>query len=54
MAKNETSSSKMGTIASKAMRTPEKVTRAEVRSLGASVNTQRPDRALPKSPPRKR
>lgn len=52
MAKNEKSGTRMGTIASKAMRAPGSVTKSEIRSLGASVNTQRPDRK-PASPPSK-
>ena len=47
MAKNEKTSKRIGTIASKAMRTPEKLTNPEIRSLGASVNTQRPDHKKP-------
>ena len=56
MAKNEKSSSKMGTLASQAMRKPTSLTPAQIRSLGASVNTQRPDhpKTPPKAPPRKR
>jgi len=50
MAKNEKTGKDMGTIASKAMRTPQKLTLAEIRSLGASANTQRPDH---KKPPKK-
>jgi hypothetical protein len=52
MARNEKSSARMGTVASKAMRNPGSVTKSEIRSLGASVNTQRPDRK-PSSPPSK-
>jgi len=51
MAKNEKSSSKMGTLASKAMTKPGSLSNAQVKSLGASVLTQRPDH---KSPPKKR
>ena len=46
MAKNEKTGSKVGKIASKAMRTG-KLTPKETRSLGASALTQRPDK--PKS-----
>ncbi len=48
MANNEKSSKRMGTIASKAMRDPGSVSKKEIRSLGASVNTQRPDHKAPK------
>jgi hypothetical protein len=47
MARNEKSSTKMGTLASQAMRKPTTLTPAQIRSLGASVNTQRPDRSKP-------
>ena len=44
MAKNEKTSKRIGTIASKAMRDPASLTLAEIRALGASATTQRPDR----------
>lgn len=43
MAKNEKTSSKIGTIASKGLK-GEKLTKTEIKSLSASVLTQRPDR----------
>ncbi|MCL4767772.1 MAG: hypothetical protein KJZ80_16210 [Hyphomicrobiaceae bacterium] len=51
MAKDEKTSERVGKIASKAMRDPKSLTEAEIRSLGASASTQRPDR---KSPPKKK
>jgi|HubBroStandDraft_6_1064221.scaffolds.fasta_scaffold696207_3 hypothetical protein len=50
MANNEKSSSKSGTLASKAMTKPASLTKAEIRSLGASVLTQRPDHKPPSKP----
>ena len=44
MAKNEKTSSRIGTIASKAVRAPGSLTRKEIQSLGASGLTQVPDR----------
>ena len=43
MASNEKTGKDIGTIASKAMLKPESLTRDEIRSLGASALTQRPD-----------
>ncbi len=51
MAKNEKTSARVGKIASKAMRNPGSLTKGEIKSLGASSLTQRPDR---KSPPKKK
>ncbi len=52
MANNEKSSAKMGTVASKAMMKPDSLTNAQIRSLGASVLTQRPDhKPAPKPTP---
>jgi hypothetical protein len=50
MADNEKSGTRMGTIASKAMRDPGSLSNKEIRSLGASVNTQRPDHKPPSRP----
>jgi carnitine O-acetyltransferase len=47
-AKNEKTSKRIGTIASKAMRDPASLTLDEIRSLGASATTQRPDRKTSK------
>lgn len=44
MPKNEKSSKPMAKIASKALKTPEKVTKKEVQKLGGSVLTQAPDK----------
>jgi hypothetical protein len=44
MAKNEKTSKRIGTIASRAMRDPASLTLDEIRALGASATTQRPDR----------
>jgi hypothetical protein len=54
MAKNETTSKHIGAIASKAMRDPASLTLAEIRSLGASATTQRPDRNTSKKKPSKK
>lgn len=43
MSKNEKTEGKIGTIASKAMQKPSSLTNKEIRSLGASALTQRPD-----------
>jgi hypothetical protein len=47
-AKNEKTSKRIGAIASKAMRDPASLTLDEIRSLGASATTQRPDRKTSK------
>lgn len=49
MAKNEKSSSKLGTLASKALTKPGSLSNAQIKSLGASVLTQRPDRPSAKT-----
>ena len=43
MSKNEKTGGKVGTIASKAMQKPGSLTNKEIKSLGASALTQRPD-----------
>ena len=55
-AKNEKTSKRIGAIASKAMRDPASLTLDEIRSLGASATTQRPDRktSKKKKPSKKR
>ena len=55
-AKNERTSKRIGTVASKAMRDPASLTLDEIRSLGASATTQRPDRkkSKTKKPSKKR
>jgi carnitine O-acetyltransferase len=53
-AKNEHTSKRIGTIASKAMRNPASLTLAEIRALGASATTQRPDRKTLKKTPKKK
>lgn len=52
MAKNEKTGGKPGSLASKAMRAPSTLTTAEIRRLGASALTQRPDK--PKRAPSKK
>ena len=47
-AKNEKTSKRIGTIASRAMRDPASLTLDEIRALGASATTQRPDRKTSK------
>ena len=55
MARNERSSDRLSSLASKAMREPKSLTQAEIRSLGASVLTQAPDvTPAPKPRPKKR
>jgi len=44
MSKNEKSGSKVGKIASKALKDPKSVTASQVKSLAGSVLTQRPDK----------
>ncbi|WP_225706817.1 hypothetical protein [Bradyrhizobium cenepequi] len=48
MDKNEKTGKGAGSLASKAMRSPGSLSNKEIKSLGASALTQRPDR---KSPP---
>ena len=48
MAKNEKTSKKIGKIASKGLKNPEKLTKSEITSLAGSVLTQRPDKPKPK------
>ena len=43
MSKNEKTGSKVGSIASKALKSPASVTKKEIKSLAASALTQRPD-----------
>lgn len=43
MGKNEKTGGKVGSIASKAMTNPGSLTNKEIKSLGASALTQRPD-----------
>lgn len=43
MSKNEKSGSKVGKIASQALRDPKSLTPSQIKSLGGSVLTQRPD-----------
>jgi hypothetical protein len=44
MARNETSGSRVGHIASQALRNPKSVTPKQIKSLAGSVLTQRPDK----------
>lgn len=44
MAKNEKTGSKTGSLASQAMRKPGSLTNTQIRSLGATALTQRPDK----------
>lgn len=48
MAKNEKSSGKMATLASKAMQKPGSLSNKQIKSLGASVLTQAPDKGKKK------
>jgi len=43
MAKNEKTSKRVGSIASKALKNPKSVTPKEIRRIAGSVLTQRPD-----------
>jgi hypothetical protein len=54
MANNEKTSDKLASLASKAMRDPGSLTKAEIRSLGATGLTQAKDKPkpAPKSPPK--
>jgi hypothetical protein len=54
MAKNEKTSKRIGTIASRAMRDPASLTLDEIRALGASATTQRPDRKPAKKPAKRK
>ena len=47
MAKNEKTSTTIGSLASKAMRKPEKMSKKEIKSLGASALAQVPDTKKP-------
>ena len=44
MAKNEKTSKKVGSIASKALKKPGSLTKKEIQTLAGSVLTQRPDK----------
>ncbi|MFK4812202.1 hypothetical protein ACI3KW_18525 [Devosia sp. ZW T5_3] len=44
MATNERTGSKVGTIASKALRDPKSVTPAQIKKIAASALTQRPNK----------
>ncbi|MGR3177229.1 MAG: hypothetical protein ACUZ8E_04130 [Candidatus Anammoxibacter sp.] len=44
MAKNEKTSKTLGSLASKALRKPGSLTKPEIRRLGGSALTQRPDK----------
>lgn len=48
LAKNEKSSSKTASLASKAMQKPGSLTNKQIKSLGASVLTQAPDKGKKK------
>ena len=50
MSKNERSGDTAGKIASKALREPGSLTEAEIKTLAASVLTQRPDKAKAAKP----
>jgi len=52
MAKNEKTSSKVASLASKALKDPSSVTKKQVKTLAASVLTQAPDKPKPKAKPR--
>jgi hypothetical protein len=43
MAKNEKTGAQLGKIASKALRSPSSLTNSEIRKLGGTALTQRPD-----------
>lgn len=48
MAKNEKSSSKVASIASKALKNPGSLTKTEIKSMAGSVLTQSPDKSKKK------
>jgi hypothetical protein len=52
MADNEKTSDRLSTLASKAMRDPGSLTKAEIASLGATALTQSNDRAKAKAIPK--
>lgn len=45
MAKNEKSGSKVGSIASKGLKSPASLTNKEIKAISGSVLTQRPDKS---------
>lgn len=47
MSKNEKTSKKIATIAAKGLKSPEKLTKAEIKALAASALTQAPDKKKP-------
>lgn len=47
MSKNEKTSKKIATIAAKGLKSPETLTKAEIKALAASVLTQAPDKKKP-------
>jgi hypothetical protein len=54
MVKNERSGDAAGKLASKALRDPGSLSEAEIKTLAASVQTQRPDHQKPASKPKPR
>lgn len=53
MGKNEKTGKGIGSLASKAMRDPGSLTNKQIKSLGASALTQRPDKS-PSKPTRRK
>lgn len=49
MAKNEKTSKRIGTLASKGLRKPGSLTKRQIQSVSAAALTQRPDRKKAKS-----
>jgi len=54
MPKDEKTSPRVATIASKALRTPEKVTKKEIRTLGGAALTEAPNRKPAAKPAKKK
>jgi hypothetical protein len=53
MAKNEKTSKKVATIASKGLKNPKSLTKAEIKTLAASTLTQAPDKSKKAAPAKK-
>jgi len=54
MAKNEKTGTTVGSIASKGLKDPGSLSKAEIKSLAASALTQSPDKPAPKFPPKRK
>lgn len=54
MGQNEKTSQKIGSIASRGLKSPGSLTNAEIKALAGAALTQRPDRKKPRKPTRRK